>query len=69
MAEKTESNRKLGETALAGYFRQGLAELRAAMPYADSNIAQPTDYGMWGMATQGEVAQARQETSISPEND
>jgi hypothetical protein len=52
---------KLGATALSGYFRQGLAELRAAAPYADSPIAQPTNYGMPGMATPGEVTEARRD--------
>ena len=31
------------------------------MPYGDSRIAPPTDYGMIGVATPGEVADARRE--------
>jgi hypothetical protein len=56
---------KWGATALAGYGRQGLAELRAALPLADSPIAQPTNYGMPGMATPGEVTEARRDESLS----
>ena len=57
----------LGATALAGYWRQGLAELRAAAPYGDSAIAQPSNYAMPGMATPGEVTEARREESLSPD--
>jgi hypothetical protein len=60
---------KLGATALAGYFRQGLAELRAAAPLADSHIAQPTNYAMPGMATPGEVTEARRDESLSVEEE
>jgi hypothetical protein len=59
------ATQKLGATALSGYLRQGLAELRAASPLADSPIAQPTNYGMPGMATPGEVTEARREEEIS----
>ncbi len=60
---------KVGETALSGYLRQGLAELRAASPLADSPVAQPTNYGMPGMATPGEVTEARREESLAREED
>ena len=63
MAADTEGFQKWGSTALAGYGRQGLAELRAAAPYGDSGIAQPTNYAMPGMATPGEVSAARGEES------
>lgn len=65
MATNTEGKQKLGATALSGYWRQGLAELRAAGPYGDSPIAQPTNYAMPGMATPGEVTEARREDSPS----
>jgi hypothetical protein len=39
-------------------FRQGLAELRAAM-YPDGNVAQPAQYGLYGTRTPGEVMQER----------
>ena len=49
---------KIGAGALAAMGRQGLNELRAAiMP--DSNIAQPTETGMYGTATPGEIADGR----------
>lgn len=64
MAADTEGKQKLGATALSGYWRQGLAELRAAAPYGDSQIAQPTNYAMPGMATPGEVTEARREESL-----
>ena len=59
MAE--EERKVLGQGILAAYGRQGLAEFRAALPLADSPIAQHTDYGMIGVATPGEVADARRE--------
>jgi hypothetical protein len=64
MATETDGKQKLGATALSGYWRQGLAELRAAAPYGDSGIAQPTNYAMPGMATPGEVTEARREESL-----
>lgn len=62
-------SQKWGATALRGYGRQGLAELRAALPLADSPIAQPTNYEMPGMATPGEVAEARRDESMSLEEE
>ena len=64
MASNTEGSQKLGATALSGYVRQGLAELRAAAPYGDSAVAQPTNYAMPGMATPGEVTEARREETF-----
>jgi hypothetical protein len=69
MAADTDSSQKLGATALSGYWRQGLAELRAAAPYGDSTISQPTNYAMPGMATPGEVTEARREESHTLEDD
>jgi hypothetical protein len=48
--------------------RQGLKELRAAL-YSESNIAQATDYGIYGMSTPGEVAQERQGETPSLEEE
>jgi len=59
------ASQKWGATAVSGYWRQGLAELRAALPLADSSIAQPTNYAMPGMATPGEISEARREESVS----
>ncbi len=49
---------KIGEGTATGMVRQGLRELRGAM-YTQSNVAQPTDYGIWGNQTPGEVADSR----------
>lgn len=38
--------------------RLGLRELRGSM-YADSNVAQQSEYGLYGTLTPGEVADAR----------
>lgn len=43
-----------GAGSLKAFWRQGLAELRAAV-YTDSNIAQPIDGGMYGRETPGGV--------------
>lgn len=50
---------KLGVGHASAMFRQGLAELRAAI-YPESNVAQPTVYGMAGTKTPGEVMQDKQ---------
>lgn len=56
---KSEPSPKLGAGHGSAMFRQGLAELRAAM-YPESNVAQPTVYGMAGTKTPGEVMQDKQ---------
>ena len=50
---------KFGAGVLSAYGRQGLAEIRGAL-YPESNVAQPTEYGMWGTPTPGEVASDRE---------
>ncbi len=52
------NDRKIGAGHASAMFRQGLRELRGAV-YPDSNIAQQTEYGVFGTETPGEVAQAR----------
>ncbi len=49
---------KIGEGHASAMLRQGLKELRGAL-YPDSNVAQPTEYGMYGTKTQGEIADER----------
>lgn len=49
---------KIGSGHASAFFRQGLSELRAAL-YAESNVAQPPQYGLYGTRTPGEVAEAR----------
>jgi hypothetical protein len=51
---------KIGAGHASGMFRQGLRELRGAL-YPESNVAQPTDYGIAGVATPGEVAESRRD--------
>jgi len=57
---------KLGAGHASAMFRQGLAELRAAM-YPDSNVAQPTVYGIAGTKTPGEVMQEKQAEMTDPD--
>jgi hypothetical protein len=52
------SEPKIGTGHAEAMFRQGLAELRAAM-FPESNVAQPAQYGLYGTKTPGEVAEAR----------
>lgn len=54
----TAQGPKIGSGHASAMFRQGLRELRAAL-YTDSNLAQPTEYGMAGTLTPGEVADSR----------
>lgn len=49
---------KIGAGHASAMFRQGLAELRAAL-YPESNVAQPPQAGLYGTRTQGEVMQER----------
>jgi hypothetical protein len=53
--------KKLGDGHLKAMVRQGLAELRGAF-YAGSNVAQPTEAGMLGRPTPGEIANERDES-------
>ncbi|QDV90557.1 hypothetical protein RAS2_16370 [Phycisphaerae bacterium RAS2] len=61
-----EPDPKLGAGHASAMFRQGLAELRAAM-YPESNVAQPTVYGMAGTKTPGEVMQDKQGELSDPD--
>ena len=56
---RQESTPKLGAGHASAMFRQGLAELRAAL-YPESNVAQPAMYGIAGTKTPGEVMQDKQ---------
>jgi hypothetical protein len=56
---KDEASPKIGAGHARAMFRQGLAELRAAV-YPDSNVAQPTVHGIAGTKTPGEVMQDKQ---------
>jgi len=58
--QKSWQELRIGDGTAAGYWRQGLRELRQAL-YPESNIAQTADYGIWGAATPGEIATDRSE--------
>jgi hypothetical protein len=57
---------KIGAGHASAMFRQGLAELRAAM-YPESNVAQPAQYGLYGTKTPGEVMQDKQADARDPD--
>ena len=50
---------KIGAGHAAGMLRQGVKELRATL-YPESNVAQPTDLGVYGGATPQEVYDSKQ---------
>lgn len=56
---------KLGEGHAAAMVNLGFDELRGAV-YPESNVAQPTHYGVFGHPTPGEVADARREPDQAP---
>ncbi|GMU39067.1 MAG: hypothetical protein EDS66_17190 [Planctomycetota bacterium] len=64
---REESTQKIGAGHASAMFRQGLAELRAAAFHPESNVAQPTVYGIYGTKTPGEVMQERQGESRDPD--
>jgi hypothetical protein len=50
---------KIGAGHASAMARLGLAELRAAFAVSDSNIVQPSPYGIYGTKTPGEVQEER----------
>lgn len=63
---REESTQKIGAGHASAMFRQGLAELRGAL-YPESNVAQPTVYGIAGTKTPGEVMQEKQGEARDPD--
>lgn len=62
---------KIGEGHAWAMWPQGLRELRG-MVYPESNVAQPSEYGLYGTLTPGEVAESRRhemEPDEEPRND
>jgi hypothetical protein len=59
---------KIGAGHAAAMYRQGLAELRAAL-YPESNVAQPAQYGLYGTSTQREVYEDKQPDPVDPAAD
>lgn len=60
MSEPTNEkvSQPLGKGHAAAMLRLGLHELQGAM-YTGSNVAQPVEYGTFGSATPGEIAEDR----------
>lgn len=58
---------KIGDGHASAMLRQGVKELRSAM-YTQSNVASPTEYGMYGTMTPGEVSQSR-EGAMEPDEE
>jgi hypothetical protein len=62
----SEKTTPIGSGHAQAMFRQGLAELRAAM-YPDSNVAQPAQYGLYGTRTPGEVMEDKEKAARDPD--
>jgi len=58
MARNVDSDPKIGAGHASAMARLGLKELRGAL-YPESNAAQPSEYGLYGTRTPGEVAESR----------
>jgi hypothetical protein len=54
---------KIGAGHASAMARLGLAELRAAAVCSESNIVQPSPYGIYGTKTPGEVQEERKSSS------
>jgi hypothetical protein len=53
------SEPKIGAGHASAMARLGLAELRAAFVFSESNVTQPAPYGLYGTKTPGEVQDER----------
>jgi len=63
------NDRKIGEGHAAAMFRLGLKELRNAVNPSRESVAD-SEIGLYGSATQGEIAQARAaDTGYGPEEE
>lgn len=60
--------RKIGEGHFAAWLRLGLKELRNAFNPSRESVAD-TEIGLYGTATQGEIAQARGSNGNGPEQE
>lgn len=63
-----DKSTKIGAGHASAMFRLGLSELRGAV-YPDSNVAQPTEYGLYGTRTPGEVAESRRDVELDLEQE
>lgn len=57
---------KIGSEHFMAMMRTGLNEVRALL-YPESNVAQPTELGVFGTKTSGEVTVARREAVLEQE--
>lgn len=66
MSSPNEENvsQPLGKGHVTAMLRLGLHEIQGAM-YAESNVVQPVEYGVFGSATPGEIAAARRSPEMS----
>lgn len=62
-----EPKPKIGSEHFGAMARLGLAELRAAVVFSESNVVQPAPYGLYGTKTPGEVQDDRKESAREPE--
>lgn len=68
MERHDESRPPIGAGSFQAWMRQGLKEVRG-MIYPESNVAQPTEHGMYGTVTPGEVRDQRREEAHGVEED
>lgn len=68
MSRQEEAQPKIGAGHASAMWRQGLAELRGAL-YNEGTVAQPTQYGIYGTKTPGEVAKDREGDGVAPTQD
>jgi hypothetical protein len=66
MVPNEDKQTKIGSGHAAAMARLGLKELRAAV-FPDSNVAQPSEYGLYGTLTPGEVAESRRADELNEE--
>ncbi|MGD9790601.1 MAG: hypothetical protein AB7Q00_12630 [Phycisphaerales bacterium] len=68
MSRQDERESKIGAGHASAMMRQGLSELRGVF-FNESNVAQPTQYGIYGHVTPGEVAKEREQTDLAQSPD
>jgi hypothetical protein len=64
VTKRSEDKPKIGAGHAGAMVRKGLEELRASV-YPGSNVAQPSNYGLYGTLTPGEVAEAKHSLELN----
>lgn len=59
MAKEDEPKGKIGDGHASAMWRLGWKEIREAAHFQGSNVAQPSEYGLYGTRTPGEIADDR----------